>query len=169
MTENNNLITIGYKEVAESSVLNHNFKYLDNRANALKDEIDSVSESLDNDVDAKTQEFLDSAFYNVITISGINAKGTISLVANKIYAITPTDSIRFNLPIISDFDKFYQILVQLNITDVDMVDNKKLGTDNFFDNIRPKFLTTGSYDMVYEYDNTKHKWTCGVMRKGDVL
>ena len=58
-----NLIPHGAK--AESKVLNDNFTYLNNKTQQLHNDILAVQDSLDNDVDDKTQEYLDKQFLEI--------------------------------------------------------------------------------------------------------
>lgn len=153
---------------AESKPLNDNFLYLNVRADNLKSEIDGVKESLDNDVDTKTQEYLDDKFYSIVTVR--NLEGSLKLKTNTTYSVTPLydgDGISFDLTE-TDLDntEFNQILVQLKLEQTRHINHNSLGTDKFFDGNAPSFGRVGTYDIIYQYDNLNQRWCCGALYMG---
>ena len=97
------------------------------------------------------------------TIIVLATSGNITLTANAVHSITPSATITFKLPSISDNTKFYQMLVQINMTTVKTIN---LGTTYFFNKITPNMSTAGVYNLYYEYDKAKGWWVCGVLSKG---
>lgn len=129
------------------------------------------------DVAAEDKSYADDAveYVNgaVAAYENINVVNTTSgqvptFSKDALYSITPTGAVEFSLPTItgSDAGKFYQILVFLTLNDTDYVtaDEGKLGTENYFYNVKPTFDTTGKYNIIYEYDGSE--WVVGVMKKG---
>ena len=97
------------------------------------------------------------------TIIVLATSGTVSLTSNMVHTITPSATVTFSLPSISDNTKFYQILVQINMTTARTLN---LGTTYFFNKITPSISSAGVYNLYYEYDKAKGWWVCGVMPKG---
>lgn len=106
------------------------------------------------------------------TVNALATSGTINLTDNSVNKITPTGNVTFSLPSItgSAAGKYHQILVQVNLTTTSYItaDNTKLGTDYYFNGIKPRFTYTGYYDIIYSYDNIKSKWCVGAIYKGEV-
>jgi len=94
-------------------------------------------------------------------ITTLSSNGTISLTDNSINKITPTGTITFTLPSISDTTVFHQILIQLTMNTVVTID---LGTTYFFNATTPDLSSTGIYNIIYEYDGSH--WVCGAIKKG---
>ena len=93
----------------------------------------------------------------------LGTTGTIALADNSAYQITPTGTVTFSLPSVTDKTKLHQILVQLKLTSVYTIN---LGTTYFFNKTKPDLSTTGTYTLVYEYDNLGNYWVCGGASKG---
>lgn len=115
-----------------------------------------------------TSSTLSSALnqYKPITqaYSPAQTSGTVVLEDNSCYAFTATGDISFVLPSASTLsnNQLHKILVQIKLNNAVTID---LGTSTYFDNITPTF-TTGSYNIMYEYDIPTSTWVCGVMKKG---
>lgn len=90
------------------------------------------------------------------------SSGTVSLTNNSLNAVTPTGALTFILPVVSDADILNQILVQVDLSTLYSID---VGTTHFFNGKAPNLSTTGSYNLIYEYDEITGVWVCGWMRK----
>lgn len=93
-------------------------------------------------------------------VNVLNTSGTITLADNSINTITPTDTITFSLPTITDNTKFHQILIQVNLTSVVSI---TLGTSNFIE-VTPDMSKVGEYNLIYEYRNSTSEWTVGCLQ-----
>lgn len=87
--------------------------------------------------------------------------GAVYLSPNKIYKLTISDDIRF-APVINipDTTKFYQILIQANVTQPVSID---WGTTYFFGKEIPD-IGVGTYNIIFEHDGLN--WYAGVIEKG---
>lgn len=94
-------------------------------------------------------------------ITTLSSSGTISLTDNSINKITSSGTITFSLPSISNSSIFHQILVQLTMNTVVTIN---LGTTYFFNAETPDLSSTGTYNIIYEYDGSR--WVCGAIKKG---
>lgn len=99
-------------------------------------------------------------------ITVLATSGTIALSDNSINSITPTASVTFTLPTITDNTTFHQILVQLNLTNTSYIDGTQLGTTYYFNLSAPSFPQTGNYNIYFEYDATGGNWYVGNIIKG---
>ena len=94
----------------------------------------------------------------VTYLETLASNGTILLSDNTSYKITPTGSVAFILPTITDLTKLHRIFVQVNLTNVNYLIS--VGTSYFFNGINPDFSEVGMYDIQYEYDNATGVWVC---------
>lgn len=99
-------------------------------------------------------------------VTVLATSGTIALSDNSINSITPTGTVTFTLPTITDNTKFYQILVQVKLTNTSYIVASRLGTTHYFNKITPQFPATGNYNIYYEYDATDGNWYVGNIIKG---
>ena len=97
------------------------------------------------------------------TINVLPTSGTITLEDNSVNSITPTDTITFTLPTITDNTVFHQILVQVNMTTAVSID---VGTTYYFYKATPDMSEAGVYNLIYEYDKANQYWVCGTLDKG---
>lgn len=100
--------------------------------------------------------------YILVPINTLETSGTITLADNSINKITLSGNTTFTLPTVTDDTVYHQILVQLSASSNYQVD---LGTSHYFGNSLP-IISTGQYDLIYEYDPTGLGWVCGVITKG---
>lgn len=122
-----------------------------------------------NYVEASMDESSDYVQEQLTTYANINAlpsEGTIPLTSNSINSITPTGAVTFTLPTITDNTKFYQILVQVNLTNTSYLTASNLGASKYFNYDAPSFSEIGQYNIIYEYDNTSNNWVVGAIGKG---
>lgn len=99
-------------------------------------------------------------------VTVLATSGTIALSDNSINPITPTASVTFTLPTVTDNTIFHQILVQLNLTNTSYIDGTQLGTTHYFNMSTPAFPQTGNYNIYFEYDATDGNWYVGNIIKG---
>lgn len=100
-----------------------------------------------------------------IEIKNLDYEPFISLETNTIHQVEAFDDIEFMPPPLQElnYEEFNQILVQLYMPDVVSID---LGTEVFFNGKMPTLSDSGSYDIIYEFDNEIDEWVCGVIYKG---
>lgn len=96
------------------------------------------------------------------TIPVAETSGTISLQVSGVYSITITGATTFQLPQNPGANVLNQILVQMSVTGTPSI---AWGTAKFFNKATPE-IEAGDYDVVFEYDNVKTAWVCGVLPKG---
>lgn len=96
------------------------------------------------------------------TVSTLESFGTIYLNSFGVYLCEPTGNITFSLPTITDNTKFYQILVEMNFTTLYTVN---VGTTHYFNENEPEFSANTAYTLIYEYDNLRQVWVCGLLSK----
>lgn len=137
----------------KASTYNTNFA---NMVQYVKDSMATTSEDV-----AETL----SLYQEVNTLS---TQGTIALTSNTINAITPDGDVTFTLPTITgeDTGKYHQILVQVYMPET--IYTIEEGTTFYFDGIKPAYYDTGSYDIIYVYDNIRALWCCSAIYKGVV-
>lgn len=135
----------------KASVYNENFTRMKNYVDGS---IDDMKTWTNNTVD--------------LPITTLATSGEIELTDNSIGRITPVGAVTFTLPAVTNNNKFHQILVQLNLLDTSYVtaDDNGLGTSNYFYKVKPVFNTTGTYDIIYEYDGAN--WVVGNIKKGSL-
>lgn len=97
------------------------------------------------------------------SVSTLDAAGTVALSDNTIYKISPTGSVTFTLPTVTDLTTFHQIFIQINMSTATTIN---LGTTYYFNNTAPDLSTAGTYNLYFEYDNTTGHWVCGCLPKG---
>lgn len=135
----------------DPDVVNENLEYLKEETDklpAMQTNISSLQTSVGN---------LQTTPVNILSSSG-----TINLSDNSVNRITPSGTVTFTLPTVSDNTKFHQILIQLIINDTYTIN---LGTTYFFNKAVPDFTETGYYNLIYEHDGTH--WVCGSIVKGE--
>lgn len=87
-----------------------------------------------------------------------------NLTSNSINRVTVNSDCKFSLPFLEDgFDKFHQILVQVNLEFIASID---LGTDCFFNEEVPNMSKPGFYNLIYEYNGSY--WVVGCIKSGVV-
>lgn len=163
------LTRIQYGGDVASGVLNDNFEYLDDRITevgssitTIQSNLASVSSTLNGRINETNSDIADLVDVTNPTVNVLSSSGTINLEDNTINTITPSESVTFVLPSITDNDKFHQILVQVNLTTVYSIN---VGTTHFFNNKSPNLSAIGVYNLVFEYDKANSFWVCGWMRK----
>lgn len=127
-------------------------------------------EGIETELSNKANKTLDNVIWDSVDISDIpvsmrelSGSGTISLEDNNLYKLTSSGNIIFNLPSVTDTSKFHQIMVQLKMSTVVTID---VGTTYYFNSEAPDLSKAGSYDFVWEYDNTDGHWVFGATSKG---
>lgn len=137
--------------VCDPDVVNENLEY-------LKEESDKLPTMQTNITNLQTTVGnLQQTPVNILSTSG-----TINLTDNSVNRITPSGTVTFSLPAISDHTKFHQIMLQINLNSTYTIN---LGTTYFFNKATPDFSVAGIYDLLYEHDGTR--WICGSMIKGE--
>lgn len=96
-------------------------------------------------------------------VTELASSGTITLEDGRTYRVTPTGGITFTLPTIADLTRFHRILVQVKLSTVVTID---VGTSHFYNNQEISISEEGLYNLIYEYDNNKNYWVCGLLSKG---
>jgi hypothetical protein len=97
------------------------------------------------------------------SMTALSASGTIALSDNSINKISATGSVTFTLPTITDLTVFHQIFVQLKMATAQTIN---LATTYYFNSTAPDLSTAGTYNLIYEYDNTASHWVVGALGKG---
>ena len=113
-----------------------------------------------------TQSYVQQQLTTYSNINTLATSGTIALTANSINKIIPTGNVTFTLPTITDNTKFYQILVQANLTNTSYIVASRLGASKYFNCGAPAFSEPGQYNIIYEYDSTSNNWVVGAVKKG---
>lgn len=156
MTDEIEIIPAVAGQKNKASVYNENFNRMKNYV------IDSVET-----LEAETQSTL--TLYQ--TVNTLATSGTITLTDNSINTIIPQGAVTFALPTITGeaANKFHQILVQVKLDNASYItaDDDRLGTDYYFDYIKPTF-SVGYHDIIYSYDNIKNKWCVGSILKTEI-
>lgn len=106
---------------------------------------------------------LGSGEVSLPSVNPLNTIGDITLGGTGIYTCIPTGDINFILPTITDNTKFYQMLIEINFT---TLYNINVGTTHYFNEIQPEFSANTAYTLIYEYDNIRQVWVCGLLSKG---
>lgn len=139
--------------VCDTDVVNENLEY-------LKEETDKLPSIQSNITSLQTSVTnLQNTPVTVLTSSG-----TINLSDNSVNRITPSGTVTFTLPTVSDNTKFHQILVQVILNDTYTIN---VGTTYFFNKATPDWSDTGYYNLIYEHDGTR--WFCGSIVKGEAV
>lgn len=135
----------------DPDVVNENIEYLKEEA----DKLPGIQTNISN---------LQTAVGNLQTtpVNVLSSSGTINLSDNSVNRITPSGTVTFSLPTITDHTKFHQILIQIVLNDTYTIN---LGTTYYFNKAVPDFSTTGYYNLIYEHDGTR--WVCGSIVKGE--
>ena len=139
------------------------------KASEYNDNFDKIMDYVEDSlVEQNTEVATTLSIYQ--TVNTLATSGTIALTDNSINTIIPQGAVTFALPTITgeEAGKFHQILVQAKLTNASYVSaaNTRLGTSNYFNQETPIF-TTGTYDIMYEYDNINGNWVVGILRKGN--
>lgn len=135
----------------DPDVVNENLEYLKEEA----DKIPTIQSNISN---------LQTSVGNMqqTPVNVLASSGTINLSDNSVNRITPSGTVTFSLPAISDHTKFHQILVQIALNDTYTIN---LGATYYFNKALPDFSETGYYNLIYEHDGTR--WVCGSIVKGE--
>lgn len=165
------LINISPGDDADADVIMGNFNYLDEKIGRTQTSMVTLENNVTNTITNTLSIYQDvvqpkdSFNSDAQTVTS----GDCYIKSNTIVAFTPTGNVTFHLPSITDNTKFYQILVQVKIDSASYItaDNDRLGTDYYFDNIKPTF-SIGYYDIIYSYDNIKNKWCVGAILKTEI-
>ena len=96
-------------------------------------------------------------------MTALSSSGTITLSDNTINRITPSGTVTFSLPSVSDYTKFHQIFVQLSMSTARTIN---LGTPYYFNKTAPDMSAAGTYNIYYECDNNTGNWYVGALIKG---
>ena len=135
----------------DTDVVNDNLEYLKFET----DKLPTIQQNITN---------LQSSVTNLqqTPVNILASTGTINLTDNSVNRITPSGTVTFTLPTVTDHTKFHQILIQINLNDAYTIN---LGTTYYFNKAVPDFSTTGIYNLIYEHDGTR--WVCGSIVKGE--
>lgn len=99
----------------------------------------------------------------VVPVNTLDQSGSILLSDNSINTITPTGSVTFTLPSITNNTIYHQILIQVYLTDVFSI---TLGTSYYFNETPPDMSSTGVYTIIYEYNVLQQYWVVGALKIG---
>lgn len=171
---NNTVNLIGKNDLSASLVSSTANNGLSNDENGLF--VPNIGNLADLDTTDKSS-IIDAINENVGNIGQINTtlsmpvttlatSGTIALSDNSINSITPTASVTFTLPTVTDNTKFHQILVQVNLTNTNYLTASNLGASEYFNASAPAFPQTGFYNIYYEFDILSNAWCVGSVIKG---
>ena len=111
--------------------------------------------------DASGNNIVNTYLKKDMPVTTLATSGTISLADNSVNRITPSGTVTFSLPSVSDNTSFHQILVQMNLTAAYNID---LGASTYFTKEAPAF-DVGSYDIVYEHNGSS--WVVGSISIGN--
>lgn len=120
------------------------------------------------DLDTNDKTSVVNAINSLNAVTTLATSGTIALSDNSINSITPTASVTFTLPTVTDNTTFHQILVQAKLTNNVYISAGRIGTTYYFSKEAPAFDTSGLYNIYYEFDNVEQVWVCGVLSKGTI-
>jgi len=115
-----------------------------------------------NNITDRLNEIIDSVNNNINVLA---TSGTITLADNSVNTITPTGSVKFVLPTITDNTVLHRILVQINMTSVYSIN---IGTDKYFDKNDVNMAKIGTFNLYFEYDKANTCWVCKTMEKGTI-
>lgn len=96
----------------------------------------------------------------IVTLS----TNTPTLEAGKVYSMTPTGNVTITLAEPDDASILNQIILQLNMTTLRTIN---VGTTYYINKKAPNLSTTGSYNLIWEWDKANSKWVCGLLTKGE--
>lgn len=96
----------------------------------------------------------------IVTLS----TNTPTLEAGKVYSMTPTGNVTITLAEPDDSSILNQIILQLNMTTLRTIN---VGTTYYINKKAPNLSTTGSYNLIWEWDKANSKWVCGLLTKGE--
>ena len=96
----------------------------------------------------------------IVTLS----TNTPTLEAGKVYSMTPTGNVTITLAEPDDSTILNQIILQLNMTTLRTIN---VGTTYYINKKAPNLSTTGSYNLIWEWDKANSKWVCGLLTKGE--
>ena len=149
-------------KLADAEKVNENFTYLNGRISSVNGMVVNLQSTLINYINDTLRTTL--SIYQDVNV--LETSGTIALTDNSTNSITPTGSVTFTLPTISDNTKFHQMLVQMYLADATAtgyVTGDSLGSNVIYANgVKPTFINAGYYDIVYEYNSIAEKWSVGV-------
>ena len=78
--------------------------------------------------------------------------------------MTPTGNVTITLAEPDDSSILNQIILQLNMTTLRTIN---VGTTYYINKKAPNLSTTGSYNLIWEWDKANSKWVCGLLTKGE--
>ena len=96
----------------------------------------------------------------IVTLS----TNTPTLEAGKVYSMTPTGNVTITLAEPDDSTILNQIILQLNMPTIRTIN---VGTTYYINKKAPNLSTTGSYNLIWEWDKANSKWVCGLLTKGE--
>ncbi|MFI3241764.1 MAG: hypothetical protein R3Y43_04280 [Alphaproteobacteria bacterium] len=111
-------------------------------------------------ISTATQTVLDTKQVINLPITTLATSGTIALSDNSINRISPTATVTFSLPSVTDHTYFHQILVQVTLSSTITLN---LGTTVYFGGEAPEF-EAGKYNIIYEHNGTN--WVVGAVLVG---
>ena len=118
------------------------------------------------DLDTTDKSSIVNAINSLNAVITLPTSGTIALSDNSINRITPTASVTFTLPTVTENTIFHQILVQVNLTNTSYINGTQLGTTHYFNLSAPSFPQAGNYNIYFEYNATDGNWYVGNIIKG---
>ena len=107
----------------------------------------------------------------ILTVNTLSGSGTLELADQKVYKVTTTGNVTFNLPTIDsgDLDSLHTIKVQLKIG---LSGHQvSLGASYYIGDNTTGIDTSTSmlYDLIYEYDNNEEAWGVCVQKKVQIV
>lgn len=111
-------------------------------------------------ISTATQSALNTKQLINLPVKTLATSGTIALSDNSINRITPTSTVTFSLPSVTNHTYFHQILVQMTLSATRTIN---LGTSVYFGGEAPEF-ETGKYNIIYEHNGSA--WVVGAVLIG---
>ena len=166
------LIPINPGDAADADVISGNFNYLKDKITETNTNVTTIQNNVTNVITTTLSVYQDiEKPKDSFDEDATNAtSGDCYIKSNTIVAFTPTGNVTFHLPTITDNTKFYQILVQINLTNTTYIsaNDNRLGTNYYFNNTKPIFDYIGKYDLIYAFDSLEQKWCVRAIYKGVV-
>ena len=116
-----------------------------------------ILETLNEKVD------LDGGNYKPRVINFGTISGPVDLIGNRVYAAKVNGATTFRLPEVTEDDVFMEINILMRVENTPTIN---WGTNYFFYKRAPQ-VTTGNYDVYYNYDVLLKQWVCSVILKGE--
>ena len=152
----------------DTDIVNDNLMYLKDKSDSYNSSITTLTSTvgthssdisgLQSTTSSLTTDKADKNYPMTVLASS----GTINLSDNSVNRITPSGTVTFELPTVSDHTKFHQIMVQIILNSVVTIN---VGTSYFFNKTAPELSETGKFDLVYEHNGTN--WVCGCVPTGE--